>query len=81
MHTAQQQSSSTDIIELAIQTGRLLTTKEVSEILGFKTRTCFLAFVARERVPHYRLSPKSIRFPAALLKTWLMQRSNTTHLN
>ena len=66
-----------DWITTAIQTGRMLSSKEVASLLGYKSRCSFWGWVKRAQPPHVRLSPRNIRFPAAALKAWLAKRSNT----
>ena len=60
-----------DWIANAIQTGRMLSSKEVSGLFGYRSRASFWQFVAKEGVPHIRLSRRNIRFPAAALQAWI----------
>jgi len=66
-----------DWIANAIKSGRMLSSKEVSVMFGYKSRAAFWSWVAKEQPPHVRLSSRNIRFPAAALQRWIDKRSNT----
>lgn len=55
----------------------LLPSKTVAQMLGFKSRPSFWAFVWRESVPCIRLTSRHIVFPEIALNDWLAARSNT----
>jgi predicted DNA-binding transcriptional regulator AlpA len=70
-------TSESDWIARAIQSGHMLSSKEVATICGYKSRAAFWGWVRREQPPHVRLSARNIRFPARALQTWLNKRDNT----
>ena len=76
LNVTSEKPTNDDWITAARKTGRMLTSKEVALILGYRNRSSFWGFVAREGVPIVRLSSRSIRFPAAALHTWLAKRSS-----
>ncbi len=55
----------------------LLSSKSVSQMLGFRDRSSFWGFVWRESVPCIRLNARHIVFPEIALNDWLAARSNT----
>jgi predicted DNA-binding transcriptional regulator AlpA len=70
-------TSEADWIARAIQSGRMLSSKEVANACGYRSRAAFWGWVRREQPPHVRLSARNIRFPAAAFKAWLDNRDNT----
>jgi predicted DNA-binding transcriptional regulator AlpA len=71
------QTHETNPLAAALETGRLLSGKEVATLFGYKSRAAFWTWVAREQPPHVRLSARNIRFPALALQTWMDKRDNT----
>jgi len=73
---APSQTPAGDWINRAIQSGRMLSSKEVASMLGYRSRCSFWGWVRKAQPPHVRLSARNIRFPAAALKAWLDTKSN-----
>ncbi len=69
-----------DWIANAIKSGRMLSSKEVSVMFGFKSRASFYSFVAKEGVPIIRLTRRNIKFPPAALQRWMDKRDSTRGL-
>ncbi len=69
-----------DWIANAIRTGRMLSSREVMTMFGYRSRASFWAWCAKAQPPHVRLSSRNIKFPAAAMKEWLAKRSNTEGL-
>lgn len=74
---SQEHTNTGDGINRAIQSGRMLSSKEVASMLGYKSRCSFWGWVKKAQPPHVRLSARNIRFPAASLKAWLDSKSNS----
>jgi predicted DNA-binding transcriptional regulator AlpA len=66
-----------DWIGATVRNSRMLSSNEVSHMLGYRSRSAFWSWVAKEQPPHVRISKRNIRFPAAELQAWLDRRSNT----
>jgi predicted DNA-binding transcriptional regulator AlpA len=56
---------------------RMLSSRTVGQMLGFRSRASFWQFVWRESVPCIRLTSRHIVFPQQALNDWLAARSNT----
>lgn len=74
---AQAHTNTGDWIDRAIQSGRMLSSKEVASMLGYRSRCSFWGWVKKAQPPHVRLSARNIRFPATALKAWLDSKSNS----
>jgi predicted DNA-binding transcriptional regulator AlpA len=75
-NTTQTMTNDNDWISKAIETGRMLSSKEVAAMLGYKSRCSFWGWVRKAQPPHVRVSARNVRFPAASLKAWLESKSN-----
>lgn len=54
---------------------RLLTSAEVMERYGYRSRTKFWQFVRKKGVPHIRFNARKIMFAPAALAAWEAKRS------
>lgn len=62
----------------ASEQDRMLSSREVADLLGYKSKSAFWDWVKRAQPPRVRLNARNIRFPQARLKAWLDQRSSYT---
>jgi excisionase family DNA binding protein len=66
-----------DWVSRSISPDGMLTSREVANLLGYRSRASFWAWVHREQPPHVRVSARNIRFPKQALDAWLAKRSNS----
>ncbi len=53
--------------------GRLLTYRQAAKLLNIPVGTLY-AWVSEHRIPHIRLSARTIRFDTAALESWIEAR-------
>ena len=62
-----------DVLERLIQSERLLTAKELAELLAVSPKTLY-SYVSRNMIPHYKIEA-NVRFCGKDVAEWLRRRA------
>ena len=62
-----------DVLERLIQSERLLTAKELAELLAVSPKTLY-SYVSRNMIPHYKIEA-NVRFRGKDVAEWLRRRA------